>query len=412
MDMENLRNKYVTDLEKNFLPFWEAAIDEQYGGVFSCFTNKGDTLVSERKYTWSQGRFLWMCCKLQALDAQGTISLSKKWKNAADHTYQFLNDHALMENNHAVFAVERDGEKIEDQMDTSIFADCFYVLGCNAYAQLNKDVEILEHTLTVYRTIKSRIEKDDFSTAPYPIPTGYRSHSIPMILSNVAQELYDTTSLLDHASKGEIQQDVSGFLNEILGELSNDNRIFEMFTTDSSQHQTLLARHVNPGHTLESAWFMIHSMDQLTEEKDSLSRLARICSNALSLGWDDEYGGLLRFVDKDGGKPQGDMTDTNFESLIRDTWDTKLWWPHSEALYTTLLLHEKTGDPEWLTWYEKLDQYIFDTFPNEDQEIGEWVQIRNREGKPLEKVVALPVKDPFHIVRNFILIIDLLEESY
>ena len=42
--------------------------------------------------------------------------------------------------------------------------------------------------------------------------------------------------------------------------------------------------------------------------------------------------------------------------------------------------------------------------------MGEWIQIRTREGKPQEKVVALPVKDPYHIIRNVILIIELLEK--
>jgi len=32
---------------------------------------------------------------------------------------------------------------------------------------------------------------------------------------------------------------------------------------------------------------------------------------------------------------------------------------------------------------------------------GEWVQIRDRAGKPEDKVVALPVKDPYHITRAF-----------
>lgn len=38
----------------------------------------------------------------------------------------------------------------------------------------------------------------------------------------------------------------------------------------------------------------------------------------------------------------------------------------------------------------------------------EWVQIRTRSGQPEEKVVALPVKDPYHIIRNLILILELL----
>jgi len=45
--------------------------------------------------------------------------------------------------------------------------------------------------------------------------------------------------------------------------------------------------------------------------------------------------------------------------------------------------------------------YIFldrHAFPAETG--NEWIQIRNRSGQPVEGVVALPVKDPFHILRT------------
>jgi len=45
-------------------------------------------------------------------------------------------------------------------------------------------------------------------------------------------------------------------------------------------------------------------------------------------------------------------------------------------------------------WYQKIFDYTFRVFPNPDQQIGEWIQIQRREGKPQTKVVALPVKDP------------------
>ena len=52
--------------------------------------------------------------------------------------------------------------------------------------------------------------------------------------------------------------------------------------------------------------------------------------------------------------------------------------------------------------------YAYSTFPNTDPNIREWVQIRERSGDACEKVVALPVKDPYHVMRNLILIIELL----
>ena len=83
----------------------------------------------------------------------------------------------------------------------------------------------------------------------------------------------------------------------------------------------------------------------------------------------------------------------------------KLWWPHSEVLYVFLYLYSLSGEQDLLERYEKASAYVFSTFPN--KELGEWIQIRKRDGTPEQKLVALPVKDPFHILRNFIKIVEL-----
>ena len=64
-----------------------------------------------------------------------------------------------------------------------------------------------------------------------------------------------------------------------------------------------------------------------------------------------------------------------------------------------------------INYFKKIHDYVFKTFPNSDKNIGEWIQIQNREGKPIDKVAALPVKDPFHILRNMMLLIEILEED-
>ena len=81
-------------------------------------------------------------------------------------------------------------------------------------------------------------------------------------------------------------------------------------------------------------------------------------------------------------------------------------------MYTTLLLFDRTDKREFLEAFQKVFDYTYRTFPNRDPEIREWIQIRTRDGAPQEKVVALPVKDPYHIVRNVILIIELLEKRW
>ena len=52
--------------------------------------------------------------------------------------------------------------------------------------------------------------------------------------------------------------------------------------------------------------------------------------------------------------------------------------------------------------------YTLKTFPNENPNIGEWIQIRDRKGAPLCQPVGgrLPVKDPYHLLRAMMLFID------
>lgn len=144
---------------------------------------------------------------------------------------------------------------------------------------------------------------------------------------------------------------------------------------------------------------------------DRLARASQAVRFAFERGWDDVHGGLLHFVDADGGPPVGAEGNSIYERSVRGTWDTKLWWVHSEALYASLLCYRYTGDAAVREWFERTWEYTFRTFPHPDVSIGEWIQIRDRRGSPLDRVVALPVKDPYHITRNLIQIVELCSED-
>jgi N-acylglucosamine 2-epimerase len=122
---------------------------------------------------------------------------------------------------------------------------------------------------------------------------------------------------------------------------------------------------------------------------------------------------LLLFVDQDSGEPKGNVAEYKNHILLNKVvsdWQCKLWWPHSEALYTSMLAYNITNDNFFSNMYNKVHEYTFSTFPNKNKDIGEWIQIRDRKGNSINKTVALPVKDPFHVMRNVILIIELLSK--
>lgn len=205
-------------------------------------------------------------------------------------------------------------------------------------------------------------------------------------------------------------------MEDILGNFADQNNVIHEIITDNNQFfDNILGQHANPGHTIEDMWFMMDAVDILDKPRldkaQYISKIAAITKKAFEIGWDMEYGGLLHFCNVKGSKPTGNnegIEDQPMYQQLIDSWGNKLWWVHSEALYTTLLCYEKTGDQEFLDLYKKVFDYTYDTFPNPDREIREWIQIMQRNAKPQDKIVALPVKDPYHIVRNYILIIELL----
>jgi N-acylglucosamine 2-epimerase len=190
-----------------------------------------------------------------------------------------------------------------------------------------------------------------------------------------------------------------------------ETRWWEFRPADADATDSLLARHRTPGHLLELVWMLLHSGDEARHRGDvgetapvALDRLASLARRALEIGEDRELGGILRYVDGAGGAPDGIRSGSisPYEALVERTWDTKLWWVHVEALYAAVLLAHRTGAPELRHAARRIDEYVFRTFP--DPGGAEWLQIRNRDGSPLDEVVALPVKDPFHIARSLVLL--------
>ena len=159
-------------------------------------------------------------------------------------------------------------------------------------------------------------------------------------------------------------------------------------------------------------WFAYEAAELCGETKWN-EKIAAVAKKAIENGWDEEFGGILHFSGVAGGEPVGDATGVENEpmTLLLSDWGSKLWWVHSEALYTSLLCYFNTGDKDFLAWFEKIFDYTFATFPGKNPEVREWLQIRTRDGAPQDKVVALPVKDPFHITRNLVMLLELLSEK-
>lgn len=407
-----LLHAYRDHLEHSVVPFWLRHVDAERGGVFTCLDNVTGRRVSNDKFVWSQARWAWTMAHAARMAERGTLSLPHDLLlGHARTTADFLLRHAFLEDGAVAYLLSADGTKREfipgAGHDLSFYADGFVILALTGVARATGDDAYLERALAAYDGLRRRLRDGAVRSEPYPLPPGCRAHAWPMIMLNVTQELERALLGAGHPRATALVADGLADMDAVLGFVRADGLVQEIVCGDGAD--TLLTRHVTPGHAIESMWFV---MEQAARHgrSDAIDTAVRVIASSFEAGWDGVHGGLFRFVVPGGPEPRG-PGDGPFERLIVDTWDTKIWWPHSETLYATLLAESLAGASALREVHDRVYDYTFATFPNPDPAVGEWIQIRDRRGRPLDAVVGLPVKDPYHLTRNLLLIVELLSEG-
>ncbi len=409
---------YTAYLKDSLMFFWDRAVDEKNGGIFTCFTNDGARLISTDKYIWSQGRMAWIYARLADDIRRGLLPNFREEDTArylelSRRTCEFIRAHALLNPKDGVCAylTTAAGEKKESVPGkgyyTSYFVDCFVILGFAEYARVAGEEPWFALALEVYRRMMAYLDRGIMVSEPYPVHEGFRTHAKDMILSCVTNALWNAAKALRRPEEEALRKKSLFHCGQILDTFYSPKYgvIQEMPPIREDYADTFLARHIMPCHALESMWFCLDILEQSGLAPDE--RIFTVARNSLRLGWDEEFGGMFRCVDIEGGPPKGRTLNDGYEMLMRDTWDSKLWWTNAEALYVSLRCYRLTGDEFFAKYYDRISGYDFTKFPNPNREIGEWIQILDREGKPMNKLVALPVKDPFHIIRDVLKIIEL-----
>lgn len=156
------------------------------------------------------------------------------------------------------------------------------------------------------------------------------------------------------------------------------------------------SRLFNPGHSLETAWIMLHLLEWQPDQALRKQALAAI-RGSLELGWDQTYGGIFYFVDL-AGRPTLQIEST-----------MKLWWPHAEAIYALVLAATITGDRQWIEWLERIDAYTFRYFA--DPVYGEWFGYCDRRGEVALTSKGGNYKGFFHMPRALLFSIQAIERA-
>ncbi len=377
------RQLYRKTLLDEVIPFWlRHGIDRQYGGLGNLLDDAGNVLSTD-KYLWSQGRGLWTFSSLYT-----RVEPRREWLDVADHIFKYLCSHGRDEQGRWMFRLDKDGNVID--RDISIYVDGFVLAGMTAYYAATKNPEALRLATEAYQNTLSRVRSPgSYRVAPYDLPAGMKTHGVNMIFSLFYSDLGEVLSRPD------ISQNGLEMAREVLRDfyVRGKDAILEFITLDGRFVDTPQGRACVPGHALESLWFLI-SIFERAGDLDAIQTCCRLIKRHLELGWDKEYGGLILAIDIDGKTP------VYWQHPMH-----KPWWVQVEALVATAYAHVHTGEPWCMDWHRKIQEFAFAHYP---VPTGEWTQWVDRTGQRMGNAV-LPVKDPFHLPRGVMQLMEIFE---
>lgn len=372
-------------LMDDFVSFWETrSVDPVYGGFLCGFDRDGE-LFFEDKSVWQQGRSLWMFSKLY-----NEFGSKQVWLDAAKSGYDFINKYCFTENKHMYFTVTRDGKPLVERR--YYFSEAFAVMGYVEYYKATKDEEVKARAIELYNLmVKYYTTPGCFPPKVNPETRKNRGHSIVMIMMNVSQHMREIDGAPIYNEI--IDQCIDTIVNVFIKE--DKRALFETVDADGSFIDTPAGRMLNPGHSMETAWFI---MQEAVRRKDNalMEKAIQVTEWSLQRGWDHKMGGIFYFLDLDN-KP-----------VLSNEWDMKLFWVHCEAMIALTYSYWYTGNAEYMRGFEKIFKYCEKHFA--DPGHPEWYGHLHRDGTPISQIKGSAWKGPFHNVRAYMVLSQLFDK--
>ncbi len=383
--ISELKEFYYKELINDVIPFWQNnSVDWEYGGFLDFLDREGKPLSTD-KGGWVQGRAVWVFSTLYK-----EIEQKEEWLKVAENGVKFLRNHLRRaEDGRMFFEVTREGKPLV--MRRYLFSEIFAAIGLAAYSEISGDKKALEEAKELYQMIETLPAKMEAKIDPET--RQFRGHSMTMMLISLCQIMRqadpENTQKYNDKIDNQIDELFTYFVKPDL------EALLETVEPDGSMSEGPEGRCVNPGHAIETAWFILEEA-QFRNDTKLIERTLPIIDWSLELGWDKKYGGIFSFVDVEGKQP------------AQIEWDMKYWWPHCESVYALLLSYNLTGKETYREWFEKLHDYTWKHFP--DRENGEWFGYLRRDGSVQVDLKGNHYKGPFHIPRFLIKMYKLLEK--
>lgn len=375
MDFQKLALQYRDELLENVVPFWlNNSQDREFGGYFSCLDREGKVFDTD-KFIWLQAREVWLFSMLY-----NRVEQRSEWLECAIQGGEFLKKYGHDGFGNWYFSVTREGKPLIQPYN--IFSFTFAAM---AFAQLGLATGNQEYSdlakITYDRIIERQENPKGRYNKVYPGTRNLKNFALPMIMSNLNLEMEHIlgSDFVTESAKKLMDEVLTVFYRPEYG------LVVENVNVDGSLSDTFDGRLLNPGHAIEAMWFIM-DLAERTGNNEAVDQAQQITLQTLRHAWDEKHGGIFYFMDAKNKPPQ------------QLEWDQKLWWVHIETLISLLKGYRLTGAQESLEWFEKVHEYTWAHF--KDEQFPEWFGYLNRQGEVSLNLKGGKWKGSFHVPRG------------
>lgn len=368
---------YKQDFTENIMPFWlKYGLDRQHGGVYTCIDRDG-RLMDTTKSVWFQGRFGFI-----AAFAYNQIAQNPDWLAASKSCIDFIEAHCMDTDGRMYFEVMADGTPLRKRR--YVFSECFAAIAMSEYSIASGDKNYAEKALKLFKDIRRFLSTPGFLEPKYlPVMQG-RGHSITMILINTASRI--RTAISDPVLDEQIDESLAAIRKYFIH--PEFKALLETVGPNGEFIDTCNGRVINPGHCIETAWFILEEAKYRHWDAELVDLALQIFDWSWEWGWDKEHGGIINFRDC-----------RNFPAQDYSQ-DMKFWWPQTETIIASLYAYLATHDEKYLARHKQISDWTYAHFP--DKEYGEWYGYLHRDGTVAQPAKGNIFKGPFHIPRMMI----------
>jgi N-acylglucosamine 2-epimerase len=344
--------------------------------------------MDSTKSVWFQGRFAFVCSY-----AYNNVERNEDWLRAAKSTIDFIEAHCFDKDDHMFFSVTAEGTPLRKRR--YVFSETFAAIAMSEYALATGDSSYAEKALKVFKDTLRFLNTPGFLEPKFTDAVKLQSHSIVMILINVGSRL--RTVVNDPTIAQQIDESIEKLRKYFMH--PEFKALLESVGPNGEFVDTNMTRTINPGHCIETAWFLMEESRNRNWDKKMLDTALTIFNWSWDWGWDKQYGGIINFRDCKNLPPQDYSQDMKF------------WWPQCEAIIASLYAYLATGDDEYLYRHKVISEWTYAHFP--DVEFGEWYGYLHRDGTVAQAAKGNLYKGPFHVPRmmtkSYVLCQDILK---